>query len=122
MLLALQATVLSKWICFYTKYYEVPPVGAFRKSNALRAFICTNAALSDVKILDFYVQRWNIEVFFRDAKSKLALDKYQIRSKQGIKRFCIIASLAHLIACFKSETFDFRKVIKPYLTKSAASK
>ncbi len=56
------------------------PVGAFGKSNALRAFISTNAALSDREILNFYVQRWNIEVFFRDAKSKLALDNYQIRS------------------------------------------
>jgi len=83
------------------------PVGALGKSNALRAFISTNAALSDEQILNFYVQRWNIEVFFRDAKSKLALDKYQIRSSKGIKRFWIIASLAHLIACCESESFDF---------------
>ncbi len=83
------------------------PVGALGKSNALRAFISTDAALTDEQILDLYVQRWNIEVFFRDAKNKLALDKYQIRSKQGIKRFWIIASLAYLIACFKSKSFDF---------------
>ncbi len=82
-------------------------MGALGKPNALRAFISTNAALSNQQILDFYVQRSNIEVFFRDAKSKLALDKYQIRSSKGIKRFWIITSLAHLIARFESETFDF---------------
>ena len=83
------------------------PVGALGKSNALRAFISTNSALSDEKILDFYVQLWNIEVFFRDAKNKLAFDKYQIHSKKGIQRFWIIASLAYLLACFKSDKFDF---------------
>lgn len=38
---------------------------------------------------------------------KLALDKYQIRSAKGIKRFWLISSLACLIACSESENFDF---------------
>ncbi len=31
--------------------------------------------------------RWSTEVFFRQAKQKLALDKYQIRASTGIRRF-----------------------------------
>ena len=83
------------------------PVGALGKKTALRAFISTNTVFSAEEILDFYVQRWNIEVFFRDCKCKLALDKYQIRSSKAIKRFWIITSLAYLIACFESKDFIF---------------
>jgi len=52
------------------------------------------------RILDLYVVRWEIEVYFRDCKMKLAVDKYQIRSANGIKHFWLIASLAYMIACF----------------------
>ena len=31
--------------------------------------------------------RWPVEVFFRTTKGKLALDKYQLRSATGIRRF-----------------------------------
>lgn len=83
------------------------PAGAFHNKKALRAFLCTNTDLSTEEILNSYIVRWNIEVFFRDSKSKLALDKYQIRSSKGIKRFWLISSLAYLLASLESETFDF---------------
>ena len=83
------------------------PLKAFGHAKALRAFICTNAAFSDQEILDFYTIRWEIEVYFRNCKHRLALDKYQIRSARGVTRFWLIASLAYLIACFESKSFDF---------------
>ena len=83
------------------------PVEAMNNPNALRAFISTNAALSTEEILNFYVNRWEIEVFFRDCKTKLSFDRYQIRSSKGIKRFWIITSLAYFIACSESNSFDF---------------
>ena len=67
--------------------------------STLRAFVCTDTSLSIAEILDHYVVRWNIEVFFRNAKQKLAFDKYQIRSSTGIQRFWLIMSLAHLLCC-----------------------
>ena len=63
------------------------PKDAFGLPCALRAFICTDCTLSAQEILDIYLERWSVEVFFRHAKQKLALDKYQIRSSQGIRRF-----------------------------------
>ena len=78
------------------------PRGALGEQSTLRAFICTNLSLSSREILDVYVVRWNIEVFFRQAKQKLAIDKYQIRSSRGIKRFWLIMSLAHFICCVGS--------------------
>lgn len=42
-----------------------------------------------------------------DCKMKLAVDKYQIRSANGIKHFWLIASLAYMIACFESKRYNF---------------
>ena len=84
------------------------PVSAFGQERALRTFICTNADLvSDEEILNLYAVRWEIEVYFRDCKNKLALDKYQIRSANGIKRFWLISSLAYLLACLSSTSYNF---------------
>ena len=83
------------------------PAGAFGNAKTLRAFISTNAALSDQEILNFYTRRWEIEVYFRDCKNRLALNKCQIRSVRGVQRFWLIGSLAYLIACFASKSFDF---------------
>ena len=60
------------------------PENAFGDPKALRVFISTNAGLSTQEILDHYTRRWPIEVFFRQSKTKLALDKYQIRTQTGI--------------------------------------
>ena len=83
------------------------PVGQMSNSKALRAFISTDVSLSTEEILNLYVERWEIELFFRNCKTKLAFDKYQIRSSKGIRRFWILTSLAYFIACFCSESFCF---------------
>lgn len=79
------------------------PKDAFGVPHALRAFICTHISLSTQEILNYYLERWNIEVFFRQSKQKLALDKYQIRSSRGIRRFWLLMSTAHYICCTASE-------------------
>ena len=73
------------------------PEKAFGNPKALRAFISTNVALSTLKILSCYVCRWSIEVFFRQCKTRLALDTYQIRSSKGIQRYWLLMSMAHYI-------------------------
>ena len=75
------------------------PENAFGTPEALRAFISTNAGLSTQEILDGYTRRWPIEVFFRQSKTKLALDKYQIRTQTGIERYWLIMSLVHYMCC-----------------------
>ena len=49
--------------------------------------------------------RWPIEVFFRQCKEKLALDGYQIRSAQGIKRYWLLMSLAHFMCAVGTGRF-----------------
>ena len=73
------------------------PEKAFGIPKALRAFLSTDVSLSTDGILSYYVCRWPIEIFFRQCKDKLALDSYQIRSAQGIRRFWLLMSLAHFM-------------------------
>ena len=72
---------------------------AFGQKQALRMFISTNVDLSTQDILEIYVSRWPIEVFFRSSKSKLGLDTYQVRSQKGIDRYWLIMSLTHYLCC-----------------------
>lgn len=72
---------------------------AFGQKQALRMFISTNVDLSTQDILEIYVSRWPIEVFFRSSKSKLGLDTYQVRSQKGIDRYWLIMSLTHYVCC-----------------------
>lgn len=86
------------------------PKDAFGNSRALRAFICINVSLTTDEILNFYLNRWEIEVFFRQCKNLLALDKYQIRKAKGIQRYWLLMSLAHFIACTSTdEVCSFEK-------------
>ena len=84
------------------------PEKAFGNPKALRAFISTNVALSTLKILSCYVCRWPIEVFFRQCKTRLALDTYQIRSSKGIQRYWLLMSMAHYITILYDKYIPFR--------------
>lgn len=84
------------------------PKDAFHTPGAMRAFICMDVSLSTQEILDRYVERWPVEVFFRQFKDKLAFDRYQIRSSEGIQRYWMLMLLAHFIACTNcGETMSF---------------
>lgn len=71
----------------------------------MRVFLSTNAGLSTQEILDYYTRRCPIEIFFRQNKTKLALDKYQIRTQKGIERYWLILSLAHYMCCTYNGTY-----------------
>ncbi len=75
------------------------PKDAFHAPKALRAFISTDVSLSTREILDRYVERWPVELFFRQSKDCLAFGGYQIRSAQGIHRYWLLMSLAHFLCC-----------------------
>lgn len=96
------------------------PQDAFRDSKALRVFISTNVGISTQNILDIYMCRWNIELFFRQSKNTLALDKYQIRTQTGIEKYWLIMSLVHYMCCtyngkycaFEEDYQYFQRIMK----------
>lgn len=61
--------------------------------EALHVFYGTDNSLSVEQTLQIYTGRWTIEVFFRQSKMQLELDRYQIRKKQAIKRFLLLIML-----------------------------
>ena len=75
------------------------PEKSFREAKALRVFISTHTEFTAQEILNIYAKRWNIEVFFRNCKQKLAFDKCQLRKKQGIARMWLILSFIHFLCC-----------------------
>lgn len=75
------------------------PKEAIHDPKALRAFISTDVSLGTDENLNKYLERWPIEVFFRQSKGRLAFGRYQIRSSKGIQRYWLLMSLAHFIAC-----------------------
>lgn len=93
------------------------PKEAFGKRKALRVFISTNVGLTTQEILDTYICRWPVEVFFRQSKDKLALDKYQIRSQTGIQRYWLIMSLVHYMCCTYTGKFCAFKDGYQYMCK-----
>lgn len=60
------------------------PENAFGEPSALCAFLCMNCTLSIEEILTIYIERWSIEVFFRESKQKLGFDQYQIVPARGL--------------------------------------
>ena len=81
------------------------PKDKFHDTKAFRTFICTNSVFTTEEILKSYYNRWQIEVYFRNYKNKLAFDKCQIRTKQVVHRFWLIISLAYYICCMNAGQF-----------------
>lgn len=54
---------------------------------------------------------WLVEVFFRQAKDRLAFDRYQLRSSQEIRRFWLISQLY----CIKALTKTTKKLYHKHI-------
>lgn len=59
------------------------------------AVFTTNAALPAKRILEFYQNRWDIEVFFKMSKQNLGLKAYQNRNLNAIKSYVRLSLCAH---------------------------
>lgn len=90
-----KAVVLLSW-----------PEDALFKEGALKVFICTETEIDTQMILSHYSKRWPIEIFFRQNKMELGLDRYQIRSAKAIKRFWILNMLTYFY-CVTGTTESF---------------
>jgi hypothetical protein len=71
------------------------PKDAFGVEKALKSFASTDLELSTEVILEHYCCRWPVEVFIRQTKMVLGLDKYQVRGELAFKRFWLVVMLAY---------------------------
>ncbi|MDI3311900.1 MAG: IS701 family transposase [Thermoanaerobacterium sp.] len=81
------------------------PEKAFNNQKALHAFICTDTELDTETILNYYSQRWPIEIFFRQTKNNLGLNTYQVRSTKSIDRLLCLISLTYLYCTTSSDKY-----------------
>lgn len=72
------------------------PKDRFKEPNSLHAFLCTDTELDTQTILEYYSQRWPIEIFFRQSKGNLGLNKYQVRSAKALDRILVLIALTYL--------------------------
>ena len=63
------------------------PKESFQKDKALKTFISLDRSLTPLEILAQYTDCWAIEPFFRDCKTYLGLNGYQVRSEKSINRY-----------------------------------
>lgn len=80
-----EATIVLSW-----------PKEALFVTGALKAFICPYVNMKTEILLNHYVRRWPIEIFFRESKRYLGLDDYQVRGEKGIKRYFILLMLTYV--------------------------
>lgn len=109
------------------------PADSFQKDNSLKVFISLDNSLNSLEILSQYTDRWVIEPFFRDCKTYLGLDGYQVRSEKSINRYLIIMLINytyckmyskdsyHFNTGYKSAKKDLEKSKVIYIYEAAAS-
>lgn len=109
------------------------PKDSFQKEGALKTFISLDISLKPLDILTQYTNRWAIEPFFRDCKSCLGLNGYQVRSEKSINRYLTImilnytycklysSSSEHFNIGYKSVKKDLKKSKVVYIYEVAAN-
>lgn len=109
------------------------PKDAFQKDKALKVFISLDQTLNPLDTLTQYTDRWAIEPFFRDCKTYLGLDGYQVRSEKSINRYLVIMLVNytyckiyskgsyHFNTGYKAAKKDLEKSKVIYIYEAAAS-
>ena len=77
-------------------YLSVGEKMLFKKPGCLHSFLCTDTTLDTQTILEYYSQRWSIEIFFRQTKGNFGFNKYQVRSSIAIDRILALTALTYL--------------------------
>lgn len=89
------------------------PKDVFQKEGCLKAFISLDTSLSPLKILTQYTDRWAIEPFFRDCKTYLGLDGYQVRSERSIRRYLLLMTINYTYCkLYSNESYHFNTGFK----------
>lgn len=89
------------------------PKESFKEDGSLKTFISLDTNLKPLDILIQYADRWAIEPFFRDCKSYLGLNGYQVRSEKSINRFLLIILLNYTYCkLYSRETQHFNTGFK----------
>ena len=102
---------LGKWITHHGKKYQLAErVGRLSKLGRVKlvfsrrakekswiAMATNETRWAALRVLDHYLNRWPIEVLFKESKQYLGLGDYQIMRFRGIERYLSLVLIAHLL-------------------------
>lgn len=77
----------------------------------MRCFLSTDKRLTNEAILSHYGQRWSIETYFKQVKTYIGFDGYQVRSEKAINRFWLLTQFTYLFAMNMKKT-SFNEAIQ----------
>lgn len=93
-----------KNVCIILSY----PKESFQKEGSLKTFISLDNSLTSLDVLTQYTDRWAIEPFFRDCKTYLGLDGYQVRSEKSINRYLAMMTINYTYCkLYSDESYHF---------------
>lgn len=92
-------------VCFEQEEY-ITDGGEKRKRWKEPVFLVSNRKdIRPERLIRCYQIRWSIETFYRDAKSELGFEDYQMRSLDGIKsHWCMVFTSAVLLELIRYQT------------------
>jgi hypothetical protein len=67
------------------------------ESGRRLALVGTDLNMSAIEIVETYLERWNIETYFKSAKQDFGLGKCKLRTDLGQRNWMILVKLAYLI-------------------------
>jgi len=81
--------VVVRWVLV------IDPEGIFRSE----AFFCTDIQLSPIKIVEYYVLRWNVDVTFQESRRHLGVETQRQWSDKAIERTTPVLFGLYSIVC-----------------------
>jgi hypothetical protein len=98
-----------RWVLVRDPLHEFDP----------QAFLCTNQNTTPAQILGWFVQRWQIEVTFEEARAHLGMETQRQWSDKAIERSTpIVLALYSMVALLAKELIE--KQQQPMLIRQAA--
>jgi hypothetical protein len=67
------------------------------ESGRRLALVSTNLNMSAIEVVETYLERWNVETYFKSAKQDFGLGKCKLRTDSGQQNWMILVKFAYLI-------------------------
>jgi hypothetical protein len=85
----------ARWHCAPTKPLRVVAVEPLSGGRTVQAFYSTCHEASGQQVLEWYAQRWSIEVAFHDSKQSLGFEEPQAWTRRAVERTAPMAMLLY---------------------------
>ena len=112
------SSALGEWKGFgMVKLVRVQYLPTGDKRTQYAVLVCTNTEVSARQIIRRYLERWSIEVEFRNAKSECGLENVHVRSYTGIVNYLVCSLLGVRILRLMEKYLDDSQIAVPRIVE-----